>query len=209
MAQHLVSCQQDFSNHSLLVILKRLGQHIKNEAKSSQVLTSRQPALDSLLWVVHQSMTSLSTSSHLSKNLEQSHEHFAMHQLVAPISSGQDAHMAKTLKIGAEKINLKCLHVCLMDDILIEAYQMYENLSCTCGEVLVEPDCCNHTVLEQFPYWEGLEALDQSVATLKKLSLQIAPGHTSCSNFWYNVWRVVFHPWHDFEQSPKLWISLR
>lgn len=95
-------------------------------------------------------MTSLSTSSHLSKNLEQSHEQFAMYQLVAPISSGQDAHMVKTLKLGAEKINLKCLHVCLMYDILIEAYQMNENLSCTCGEVLVEPDHCTTLFLNSF-----------------------------------------------------------
>jgi hypothetical protein len=112
-------------------------------------------------------MTSLSTSGHLFKNLEQSHGQLAVHQLIALILSGQDAHMAKTLKIDAKK-KLKCLHVCLMYDILIEAYQMYENLSCTCGEVLAKPDHCNYIVLEQFPYWEGLEALDQSAATLKK-----------------------------------------
>ena len=41
---------------------------------------------------------------------------------------------------------------------------------------------CEYTVLEHFPYKEGQEALDQSVATPKELGLQIAPYDTSC---WY------------------------
>ena len=109
-------------------------------------------------------------------NLEQCQ---STHSALTPSAPAQYAHTAKCSSgTHANWLGVICIILEYTNECILTVWEPHLHLGWSACWVCP----CEYTVLEHFPYKEGQEALDQSVATPKELGLQIAPYDTSC---WY------------------------